>query len=242
MWQVGGKVVLVTGASRGLGRALVETFAERGAHVAFCARTAEPLMELEAELLRRGVRAMAAPCDVGREADVLRLVRRTVRRFGRIDALINNASVLGPRVPMAEFPTASWKQVLSANLTGTFLMSREVVHVMLRQGGGSIVNVSSSLGIKVKPAWGAYVVSKWGLEGFSRMLAEELRGTGVRVNVVDPGAMRTAMRAAACPNEDPMTLPTPKEIVQVFEYLASDDARDVTGQRFIARDFARGQA
>jgi NAD(P)-dependent dehydrogenase (short-subunit alcohol dehydrogenase family) len=237
MWKIAGKVVLVTGASRGLGRALVETFAGCGAHVAFCARKGDAIQDMEADLLRRGVHAMAATCDVAIEEQVLRLVHRTVQRFGRIDVLINNASILGPRVPIADYPSEAWGSVLAANLTGSFLVSREVVHVMRRQRAGSIINVSSSLGRKVKPEWGAYSVSKWGLEGLSLLMAEELRGTGIRVNVVDPGAMRTDMRVAACPNEDPRTLRTPREVVEVFLYLASDDSGDVTGQRFVARDF-----
>lgn len=237
MWRVAEKVVLVTGASRGLGRTLVEMFAECGAHVAFCARKADAIQGVEADLVRRGVQAMAVGCDVSVEEQVLRLVHRTVQRFGRIDVLINNASILGPRVPIAEFPSEPWNAVLTANLTGAFFVSREVIHVMRRQDAGSVINVSSSLGQKVKPNWGAYSVSKWGLEGLSAMMAEELRGTGIRVNVVDPGAMRTDMRAAACPAEDPLTLPTPREVANVFLYLASDASSDVTGERFLARDF-----
>lgn len=242
MWHVGGKVVLITGASRGLGRVLAEVFAEHGAHLILCARRADVLADVEADLARRGVAAMAEGCDVSVEEDVLRLVHRGVQRFGRIDVLINNASILGRRVPVMEYPSEVWNDVLATNLTGAFRMSREVAHVMRRQGTGAIINVSSSVGHKARPNWGAYLVSKWALEGLSFMMAEELRSTGIRVNVVDPGGMRTGMRAAAYPAEDPTTLPMPREVVPVFLYLASDDSRDVTGERFSAREFAGGSA
>lgn len=238
MDDVSGKVVVITGASRGLGHALAKVFADRGARVAFCARGAASVRELADELTRDGASVFADACDVRDEAQIERFVTNVVDRFGRVDALVNNASILGSRVPFADYSAAQWRDVLDVNLTGTFLTTRAVLPMMKRQRAGSIVNLSSGVGNRGRPNWGAYLVSKWGIEGFTYALAEEVRGDGIRVNVVDPGAMRTEMRAAAYPQEDPMTLRTPRETAAVYLYLASDASADVTGQRFKAQEFS----
>jgi NAD(P)-dependent dehydrogenase (short-subunit alcohol dehydrogenase family) len=165
------------------------------------------------------------------------LVEAALERFGRIDVLVNNAGLLGPRVPIEEYPEDEWRKVLEANLTGPFLVARAVVPYMPE--GGSIVNVTSGVSIEGRPRWGAYSVSKFGVEGLTQILAAELEERGIRVNSVDPGGMRTQMRAAAYPDEDPNTLVTPEENTAVFLYLASDESRNVTGERFKAQEFQR---
>ncbi len=161
---------------------------------------------------------------------------RTREALGPIDVFVNNASLLGERVPIEEYPTNVWREVLEVNLIGAFLCARAAIPY-LRETRGSLIDVSSGVGDHGRPTWGAYSVSKNGLEALSQILAGELEEFGVRVNVVDPGGMRTEMRAAAYPDEDPMTLPTPYEVTDVFVYLASDRSADVTGQRFRASDF-----
>jgi NAD(P)-dependent dehydrogenase (short-subunit alcohol dehydrogenase family) len=151
--------------------------------------------------------------------------------------LVNNAGVLGPRVEILEYPEEEWRRVIEVNLTGPFLVSKAVVVHMPE--GGSIVNVVSGVSVEGRAKWGAYSVSKFGVEGLTQILASELEERGIRVNAVDPGGMRTGMRAAAYPEENPLTRITPEENTGVFLYLASDESRDVTGERFKAQEFRK---
>lgn len=233
-----GRIALITGASQGIGRAVAEAFAREGAALALCARRPGPLENVAAGLRERGVQVLAVPADVSRPADVAALVEGGVRRqFGRLHVLVNNASILGPLVSLAEYPPEAWEEVLAVNLTGPFLLTRACLPLLQAGGGGSIINVSSGVGRAGRKGWGAYAVSKFGLEGFTQVLADELRGEGIRVNAVNPGGTRTAMRAAAVPGEDPATLPAPEAITPVFLYLASEASREVTGKSLDARDW-----
>jgi NAD(P)-dependent dehydrogenase (short-subunit alcohol dehydrogenase family) len=138
---------------------------------------------------------------------------------------------------VAEYPVVAWEEVVRVNLTGSFFMIREALKVMMPQRGGSIINVSSGVGRIGKARWGAYAASKFGLEGLTQVVADEVREFGIRVNAVNPGPTRTEMRALAYPEEDPLTLATPDEVVPIFVYLASDAATAVTGQSLDARDW-----
>lgn len=230
------KVAMISGASKGLGAALARRFAREGARLSLCARGEEALYTLRDELRAEGAECVVASVDVSSEMDVAAWVDATLTEYGRIDILVNNASLLGLRVPVAEYPLDEWARVLQVNLTGAFLCARAAVPA-LRVTGGSIINVSSGVGDHGRPLWGAYSVSKNGLEALTQILAGELQEDGVRTNTVDPGSMRTVMRAAAYPEEDPNTLPLPEEVADVFVYLASDRARGVSGQRFRAKEF-----
>jgi NAD(P)-dependent dehydrogenase (short-subunit alcohol dehydrogenase family) len=233
--MLGGKVALITGASQGLGRALALAYAREGARVVINARSEESIRPVAGEVEASGAEVLALAADVSKSADVERLVDAAVERFDRIDVLVNNAGVLGPRVAIAEYPEDEWRRVIDANLTGPFLVSKAVVPHMPE--GGSILNVVSGVSVEGRPEWGAYSVSKFGVEGLTQILASELEERGIRVNAVDPGGMRTGMRAAAYPEEDPMTRITPEENTGVFLYLASDESKGVTGERFKAQEF-----
>ena len=232
-----GKVALVTGASQGLGRALALAYAGEGASLVLNSRSEESLRPVAEEAERLGVEALALAADVSRGADVERMVGAAAERFGRVDVLVNNAGLLGPRVRIEEYPEDEWRRVIDANLTGPFLVSRAVIPHLPE--GASIVNVVSGVSVEGRAEWGAYSVSKFGVEGLTQILAAELEGRGVRVNAVDPGGMRTDMRAAAYPEEDPNTRITPEENTAVFLYLASDESEGVTGKRFKAQEFRR---
>jgi NAD(P)-dependent dehydrogenase (short-subunit alcohol dehydrogenase family) len=232
-----GKVALITGASQGLGRALAVAYVKEGARVVINARSEERIRPVAEEVESSGAKVLALAADVSKSADVERLVDETVERFGRIDVLVNNAGVLGPRVEILEYPEEEWRRVIDANLTGPFLVSKAIVPHMPE--GGSIVNVVSGVSVEGRAEWGAYSVSKFGVEGLTQILASELEERGIRVNAVDPGGMRTGMRAAAYPEEDPMTRITPEENTAVFLYLASDESMDVTGERFKAQEFKK---
>ena len=229
-------VAMISGGSQGLGAALAHRYAEEGAAVSICARGEDDLRAVAREVRDGGGRCLAVPADVSLAGDVERWLEATLEEFGRVDVLVNNASLLGPRVPVEEYPEDAWRRVLDVNLTGAFLCARAAV-APLRESGGSMIHVSSGVGDHGRPEWGAYCVSKNGLEALSEMMAGELEDDGIRVNAVDPGSMRTEMRAAAYPQEDPATLPTPYEVTDVFVYLASDRSAGVTGQRFRAQDF-----
>ena len=230
-----GKVALVTGASQGLGRALALAYAKEGANLVISSRSADSLETVAEEASGSGVEVLAVPADLSHSEDVQKLVDAAVERFGKIDVLVNNAGLLGPRVRIEEYPEDKWRSVLDANLTGPFLVSKAAIPHM--REGASVINVTSGVSIEGRPEWGAYSVSKFGLEGLTQILAAELKAHGIRANSVDPGGMRTAMRAAAYPDEDPTTRITPEENTAVFLYLASDESREVTGERFKAQEF-----
>jgi NAD(P)-dependent dehydrogenase (short-subunit alcohol dehydrogenase family) len=229
---------MITGASRGLGKALALACAQEGASLVISSRDAGSLDPVAEEVEGVGVtEVLAIPADISRRTHVETLVRATVEQFGQIDVLINNAGLLGPRVPIEEYPEDEWRKVLEANLTGPFLLTKSTIPHMPE--GGSIINVTSGVSIEGRACWGAYSVSKFGIESLTQILAAELEERSIRVNSVDPGSMRTEMRAAAYPDEDPDTLITPEENTEVFLYLASDESKDVTGERFRAQEFQR---
>jgi NAD(P)-dependent dehydrogenase (short-subunit alcohol dehydrogenase family) len=236
-----GKVALITGASRGLGRQLALDFAREGvAGLALVARNAAALREV-VEAVREAapqVRVVALAADLAREEDVERVVAAALHEFGgRLDVLVNNASVLGPTpLPyLLDYPLEVFRAVLGTNLVAPFLLIKKVLPAMVEHGG-SIINVTSDAGVVGYPGWGAYGISKFGIEGMSRTWAAELAGSKVRLNWVDPGSMNTAMHRAAEPDEDPSEWADPADVTGVFVYLASDEARDVHGQRFEAQE------
>lgn len=237
--DVNGRVVLVTGASRGLGRALVLRLAAAGAHVAACARGLDTLASIESELPTGAPAPLFAAVDVADAPATESFVADIVTRWGRIDGLVNNASILDERVPLRDVDVDTWRQTIETNLTGAFIACRAVVPVMRAQADGSIVNVSSGVGDQPRASWGAYAVSKHALEGFSWNLALEERASGIRVNVVDPGRMRTGMRRAAYPEEDPHTLPDPMRVTDIFLWLLGAASAGTTGQRLRAQDGGR---
>ena len=235
-----GKVALVTGGSRGIGRAIAEAYARAGAKVFICGRNADHLGRAIDQVRGVGVIEGIAG-DVGDPLDVERIVQATINRFGAVHVLVNNASILGPRQPLSQYPVADWSEVLRINLTGIFLMVRAVLPIMFEQRMGSIINLSSGVAKKGRARWGAYAVSKAGVEGLTQVLADEVSASGIRVNTVNPAPTRTEMRALAYPSEDPLNLPTPDEILPVFLYLASDASATVSGQSLEARDWLKRQ-
>jgi len=235
--KLSGKVALVTGGSRGIGKAIASAYGAEGAKVFICGRNASDLRAALDELREGAVEIAGAAGDIGNSNDVERIVKSAVECFGTIDVLVNNASILGPREPIVNYPLDAWDQVIRINLTGVFLTTRAILPIMSARHAGSIINVTSGVGRRGKAKWGAYAVSKGGLEVFTQVLAEEISEAGIRVNSVNPAATRTRMRELAYPDEDPLTLPAADEITPIFVYLASDASADVSGQSLDSREF-----
>ena len=234
-----GKVALITGGSRGIGKAVAMAYAREGAKVFICSRKAANLKKAAAEIRSVGGEVSWCAADISKMREVKRLVREVCHTYGTIHMLVNNASILGPREPIVRYPLSSWEEVVKVNLTALFLVTREVLKIMIPQKEGSIINLSSGVGRVGKARWGAYAASKFGVEGFTQVLADEVKEWNIRVNAVNPGGTRTEMRAQAYPDEDPLTLPVPEDITGVFLYLASAESREVTGKTFDARDWLK---
>jgi NAD(P)-dependent dehydrogenase (short-subunit alcohol dehydrogenase family) len=241
MGKLDGKNILITGASQGLGREMALRFAREGAAgLSLVARHADKLNAVRDEVrkLAPKIDIVVIEADVGKSRDIERIVATTLVQFkGELDVLINNASTIGPS-PMPyllDYPVEDFHEVLDTNLIGPFLLIKTALPAMIERGG-SIINVTSDAGQVGYPGWGAYGISKFGLEGMSQTWASELQESGVRVNWVDPGSMNTAMHRAAEPEEDPSQWAEPAEVIDVFVFLASDESKGVTGKRFQAQE------
>ena len=237
MSKLAGKNILITGASQGLGRQMALRFAREGAAaLSLVARHADELNQVRDELGKIDIVLIEA--DVSNPRDIERIVATTLAQFkGHLHVLVNNASTIGPS-PMPnllDYPVEDFRSVLDTNLIGPFLLIKNALPAMIEHGG-SIINVTSDAGQVGYAGWGAYGISKFGLEGMSQTWASELEETGVRVNWVDPGNMNTAMHRAAEPEEDPTEWANPADVTDVFLFLASDESRDVSGKRFQAQE------
>ena len=237
--KLSGKVAVISGTSRGIGKAVAKKFAQEGAVVCMCARNVEMLRATSLEIMSAGGRPFFEQTDISDERQVQEFLSMCSSNFGSIDILVNNAGMLGPRVPLSDYSSQEWDKVLSVNLNGLFYVTKHALPYF-NPSGGSIINVSSSVGKTAKPNWGAYGVSKFATEGFTQALAEELRPRSIRVNAINPGPVATEMRHQAYPEEDQRTLKRPEDIADVFVYLASDEARQITGKSFDAQHFKKG--
>ncbi|MBT2644548.1 SDR family oxidoreductase [Bacillus sp. ISL-41] len=230
------KVVMITGASKGLGKALTMAFAKEGARLAICSRSEKSLEKVKQEAEGLGAEVLAIRADVSQPGDVERFVALTQEVYGQIDVLVNNASVLGPSpMPLLlDYPEEDFGEVLRVNVTSSFLVCQRVIPIMLERNEGSIINVTSEAGHAGYAGWGAYGVSKFAVEGLTQTWADELSATNVRVNMVDPGEMDTEMHQLAVPDCD-YPLAKPEDVVGIFLHLASDKAKGINGQRFEAQ-------
>jgi len=181
---------------------------------------------------------LAVTGDVSKSRDVERFVAMTEELYGKVDVLINNASILGPSpMPLLlDYPEEDFVEVLKVNAVSPFLVTRRILPGMILNNKGSIINVTSEAGNTGYAGWGAYGISKFALEGLTETWADELKETGVRVNMVDPGEMETEMHQLAVPDCD-YELANPKDVINVFLYLASDSSKHINGQRFKAQEF-----
>lgn len=223
--QIDGTKVLITGASQGLGRALAEALARRGAEVVMVARSPGALEHAVDALAREGLRVHAIAADVGVRDAGARIAGAATAMVGAIDIVIHNASALGP-VPLsslADTRDEDIEEALAVNVLGPFRLTRALVGAMVQRGAGTVVHVSSDAAVEAYPSWGAYGASKAATDHLSRTWAAELEGTGVRVISVDPGEMDTAMHAAAIPDADPATLARPATVAEAIAGILERD-------------------
>jgi short-subunit dehydrogenase len=234
-------VALITGASQGLGAEIARLFARNGYRLAITARGASALEEMRQELEGQ-TEVLAIAGDVGDPQHAERLVHETLARFGRVDVLINNASTLGP-TPMPElegYPGDALAEVFAVNAIAPLHLAQLVLPGMRERGEGAIINVTSDAGVEAYPGWGGYGASKAALEHISRTLAAELEGSGVRVYVVDPGDMNTAMHRDAEPGVDLSELPAPSVPAPAFLTLVEEETSP--SGRFRALDLVASHA
>jgi len=234
---VSNRIALVTGGSRGIGRAIVLRLAQDGHDVAFCYRSRpDRAREVEKEAGELGVRALAWQCDVADHAAVREMVSAVTERLGPVDVLVTSAVIVRDN-PLLMMSEQDWHDVLDTNLDGTFNACRAVVFEMMKRRSGCIINVSSVSGVYGNPTQANYSASKAGIIGFSRALAKEVGRYGIRVNVVAPGFIETDMtealsekvKEAALKNIPLGRLGRPEEVADVVSYLASDRAAYITG-------------
>ena len=233
------RVILVTGAGRGIGAAAAQAYAAHGARVILLGKTEANLRAVAKAILKAGhPEPVVFPLNLetATTADYEKLEVRIDDAFGRLDGLLHNASLLGPRATLDEIPDAEFIQVMQVNVNATFMLTRAMLPLLHRSTDASVIFTSSSVGRKGRAQWGAYAVSKFATEGLMQTLADELQGSSlIRANSLNPGGTRTDMRAQAYPDENPERNPSPADIMPVYLYLMGPDSTGVNGQAFDAR-------
>jgi NAD(P)-dependent dehydrogenase (short-subunit alcohol dehydrogenase family) len=230
-----GRVALVTGASRGIGYFLAKGLAKAGAHVIAVARTQGGLEELDDGIKSAGGSATLVPLDLADMAGIDRLGGAIHERWGKLDILFANAAILGVIAPIGHVEAKVFERVMQINVTATWRLIRAVEPLLKVSDAGRAILITSSLGTKTKPFWGPYAASKGAVESLGRTWALETQNSTLRVNMADPGATRTAMRAQAVPGEDPATIPSAESVAEKLLALASP-AISETGKLFVARE------
>jgi NAD(P)-dependent dehydrogenase (short-subunit alcohol dehydrogenase family) len=212
--QLEGKIALVTGASRGIGAATARALAREGAHVVALARTSGGLEELDDAIRAEGGAATLVPLDLKDYAGIDRLGGVLHERYGRLDVLVANAGILGVTSPLPHIEPKVFEDAVAVNVTANWRLIRSLDPLLRASPAGRAVFMTSGAAFRIRAYWGAYAVTKAALEVLARTYAAETERTNVRVNLFNPGATRTRMRATAMPGEDPMTLPTPEEVAE----------------------------
>ncbi|WP_419393066.1 SDR family oxidoreductase [Cytobacillus praedii] len=230
-------VVMITGASKGLGKALTLALAREGVRLAICARGEMMLRKVEKEVLALGAEVISVQADVSDIRDINRFVSIVEEGFGCVDVLINNASIFGPGPALlSDYPEHDFAEVIKVNVMNPFLVTKRVLPGMLIRNKGRIFNLTSEAGKTGFAEWGAYGISKFAVEGLTQTWADELQDTGVSISMVDPGEMDTEMHRVAVPECD-YELGDPNEVSKVFVTLALDETIDLNGKRFEAQSY-----
>ncbi len=233
-----GRVVLVTGASSGIGRAAAKTYAQHGASVILLARSIAKLETLYDEIEQAGFTEPAIyPFNLASATpkDYEELMANIQEHYGHLDGVLHNAGILGSLTPIEHYPLEQWYQVMQVNLNSSFLLTYAALPLLKHSEDASIVFTSAPVGEEAKAYWGAYAVSKFGVRGFMQILADELEtNTNIRVNCINPGKVNTNLRLNAYPAEDKENLNKPEDILSIYLYLMGRDSRGITGKTFDA--------
>lgn len=232
------RVILVTGAGRGIGAEAARTYAAHGATVLLLGKTEKRLNAVYDEIVAAGhSEPVVIPLDLEKAAPEAyqELAAMVESEFGRLDGLLHNASILGPRTPLEQLAGENFAKVMQINVNAMFMLNSAMLPLLRLSKDASVIFTSSSVGRKGRAYWGAYAVSKFATEGLMQVMADESDDTSIRANSVNPGATRTDMRAHAYPGENPLNNPTPAEIMPVYLYLMGAESTGVTGQAFDAQ-------
>ncbi|MDO8331828.1 MAG: YciK family oxidoreductase [Fluviicoccus sp.] len=234
-----GRVILVTGASDGIGRAAAQTYASLGATVVLLGRDLQKLEQVYDAIEKAGHPQPAIiPMNFSSatQADFDQLAVSIEQELGRLDGILHSAGLLGDITPLEMYDPDTWDDIMKVNLRAPFVLTQTLLPLLKRSPDASVIFVSSSVGRKARAFWGAYAVSKSGVEALSALFADEMTNISqIRFNCVNPGGTRTAMRARAYPAENPATVKSPEEIMPVFTWLMGPDSRGVTGQSLDAQ-------
>lgn len=241
--EMRGRVVLVTGAGDGIGRAVSLALARAGAEVILLGRTVRKLEALHAEIEKLGApEASIVPLDLERAlaADYEAAADAIAKRYGRLDGLLHNAALLGALTPLEQYDVPLFMRVMHVNVTAEFVLTRQLLPLLRASRDAAVLFTSSGVGNVGRAYWGAYSISKFAVEGMAQVLSQELENTSnVRVNVIDPGKVRTSMRRQAYPSEAPESLPTPASLTNAWLALLGPASVGITGRRFQAQPVAQ---
>jgi len=233
-----GRVILITGASAGIGRAAALSYAAHGATVVLLGRRLPELEQVYDEIVAQGYATpaiMTLDLSMAGVHECQQVAEAIESSLGRLDGVLHNAAVLGDITPLEMYDPDTWDFVMKVNLRAPFVLTQALLPLLKQSDDASIIMTSSSVGRRARAFWGAYAISKCGIEGMVQMLADELANTSqIRVNAINPGATRTNMRASAYPGEDPMTVKTPEQTLPLYLYLMGPESKGVTGQSFDA--------
>lgn len=232
------KVILITGAGDGIGRAAALSYALHGATVVLHGRTINKL-----EVIYDEIEGLGAPqpailplqLSTATPHDYELLYDTLAQQFGRLDGILHNAGILGERTELAHYPIEEWDDVMAVNLRAPFILTQELLPLLQKSENASVVFASSGVGRETRATWGAYSVSKIAIEAVSQLFAKENVYPNIRFNCINPGATRTAMRAKAYPDEDPKTLATPEMLMPAYLYLMGEDSLALNGQSIDAQ-------
>ncbi|AUV43800.1 YciK family oxidoreductase [Citrobacter freundii complex sp. CFNIH9] len=233
-----GRIILVTGASDGIGREAAQTYARYGATVILLGRNEEKLRQVARTIAdENGTQPQWFTLDLltCTSEECHQLAQRIAAHFSRLDGVLHNAGLLGDICPMSEQNPQVWQDVMQVNVNATFMLTQALLPLLLKSDAGSLVFTSSSVGRQGRANWGAYATSKFATEGMMQVLADEYQNRHLRVNCINPGGTRTGMRASAFPTEDPQKLKTPADIMPLYLWLMGDDSRRKTGMTFDAQ-------